>query len=47
MLKQEKKILDFLHFKRTDVCTVCTPNVNNHELFLKFHPDDLEKDSQI
>lgn len=42
MVKQESKIADYLHFKQNDVCNVCTSRTNNHELFLKFHPDDLE-----
>ncbi len=42
MVKQDRKIIDYLHFKKNDVCNVCTSSTNNHELFLKFHPDDLE-----
>ena len=47
MVKTDKNLLDYLHFKHTDVCTVCTSTINNNELFLKFHPDDIEKDNKI
>ena len=47
MVKQDKKISDLLHFKQTDACNVCHANANNNELFLKFHPDDLDEEYKI
>ena len=42
MVKQDKKESDVLDFKQSDVCSVCISRINTNELFLKFHPDDLE-----